>query len=264
MTGQHSEGARDAGEQFLEASERSLAELIRKLRRWLVVAVTISIVVAVLGVGLSYAIQSLRDAQEQTDALLQANTATIDELRKTNEELAAQGKDTVPVPNTPSNPESVDPDAIAALAAAKVLAQIPTPRDGRTPTSAELAPLVATAVASYLAANPPPPGEDGQTPSVEQITTVTAAVVAAYFAANPPPAGVQGEPGEQGPQGEPGTPGPPPTAEEIQAAVNAWIAANPPPYCPAGYSATPASVLTLDGPREGIFCFLDSPTPLED
>lgn len=255
MTTQHSEGARDAGKAYLAASERSLAELIRKLRKWLVVAVAISIVVALLGVAGTFVVNNLREDQARTDSLLQTNTSAIEELRRTNAELIAQGKTPVPVPSTPTEPESVDVEAIAALITAKVLAQIPAPEPGHTPTAAELAPLVATAVASYLAANPPPAGQDGVTPSIEQLTTITASVVATYLEANPPPAG---EKGDQGDPGEPGEPGRPPTAEEIQTAVDAWIAANPPPYCPAGYTAAPASVLTTEGPREGVFCFLDS------
>ncbi|WP_223166461.1 hypothetical protein [Nonomuraea sp. SYSU D8015] len=114
---------------------------------------------------------------------------------------------------------------------------------GRPPTSAE----ISAAVAAYLRQNPP---SSGRAPSKAEI----AAAVSAYLRENPPPAGPRGEKGEPGetvtgppgPAGEPGKdgvdgkdstvpgpkgdPGPPPSAEQISAAVEAWLQANP-IYC---------------------------------
>lgn len=200
------------------------------------------------------------------DKAIQQTNDTLDQLDETNDQLAAQGKPTVPVPDTPSNPEVVDPDAIASLAAAQVLSQLPAEQIVDT---ASLAPLVAQIVASYVAENPPP---SGQGPSLDELTALTSQMIADYIAANPPPPGApgadgadgaagqngsdgqDGAPGADGQPGEKGDPGRPPTAEEIQAAVDAWMADNPPPYCPASYVASPATVLTVTGPQDAVLC----------
>lgn len=266
MTEEHTKVIRSLEAQN-QAQIKSMAVLIRKLNRrnWraILVVALISVAAITMSVFLGGVVAGWRAEQQQVEAALESTSDIIAELKATNEELKAQGKDTVPVPSTTDDPEAVDMDALAALTAAKVLAQLPPPVPGpagHTPTAEELAPLIAIQVASYVAANPP---ADGQTPSIEELTAITIAVVADYFTANPPEPGPKGDKGDQGDPGQQGEPGRPPTAEEIRAQVDAWIAEHPPPYCPAGYSATPASVLTLDGPREGVFCFLD-PTPPEE
>lgn len=90
----------------------------------------------------------------------------------------------------------------------------PEGRQGPGPSDAQ----VASAVAAYLAANPPQPG---RTPTEAEVASATAA----YLAANPPAAGPQGPQGDQGPG---------PTDEQVAAAVTAWLAAHPPPYCAPG------------------------------
>lgn len=74
------------------------------------------------------------------------------------------------------------------------------------------------------------------------------------------PRGEQGEPGEPGatgspgPSGERGEPGRPPTAEEIGAAVEAFIAEQGLPMCPDGYETEELDVLTTSGTRDSILC----------
>lgn len=73
----------------------------------------------------------------------------------------------------------------------------------------------------------------------------------------------QGEPGERGepgasgspgPPGEKGDPGRPPTAAEIGAAVEAFIAERGLPMCPDGYETQELDVVTTSGTKDSILC----------
>lgn len=74
------------------------------------------------------------------------------------------------------------------------------------------------------------------------------------------PQGERGDPGEPGatgspgPQGEQGEPGRAPTAEEIAAAVEAFVAERGLPMCPDGYQTEELDVVTTSGTRESILC----------
>ena len=144
-----------------------------------------------------------------------------------NDVLAERGQATVPVPTVG---QAQDADVLVAAATARVLAALP---DAQPVTAG----AIALAVADYMTRNPITPAS----PTAGQI----ADAVAAYLIANPPPAGAPGvqgekgdpgEPGAQGPMGIPGETGPPPTAEEIRAALDSYLADNPIPPCPAGTS----------------------------
>jgi hypothetical protein len=80
--------------------------------------------------------------------------------------------------------------------------------------------------------------------------------MASYLAANPPPPGPAGADGKDGTDGQDGEPGRPPTKEEIRTEVEAYVAENPiPPSCPEGYEFTAATLVTVDGPPlESVVC----------
>lgn len=273
-------------QQNRDASQREAKQWARKgvaiLATIMVVALTAAVVVIAIVVGRLVHAETTRQLNDdaQQKAISQTKD-TLDQLKDTNHELAEQGKPTVPIPDTADQPEAVDPNAIASLAAAQVLAQLPAGQ--QTVDTDTLAPLIAQIVDNYLAANPPPAGQNG--PTRDEVYAMTSTILADYLAANPPPAGPSGAPGEPGepgqpgqqgqegepgpkgdtgepgPKGDQGEPGPAPTAEQIQAAVDAWVAANPPPYCPPGYTASPASVLTVNGPQDAVLCIRDQSTP---
>jgi hypothetical protein len=142
-------------------------------------------------------------------------------------------------------------DAQVYAAVADYLAAHPVTADG--PSSAQ----IAAAVAAYLSDYPP-----GPTP--EQVS----AAVAAYLTEHPPAAGADGADGTNGVDGSPGPTGPagptgpqgeagpPPSAEEVAAAVEAFMRDNPlPARCPDGYEFTAATLVTLSGPPlESVVC----------
>lgn len=88
-----------------------------------------------------------------------------------------------------------------------------------------------SAMAAYLAENPPPPGPAG-------------------------PAGADGADGADGQDGAQGEPGPPPTAEEIRAQIEAYIAEHGLPLCPPEAPLGPITPLTTDGPVEILACIV--------
>lgn len=88
-----------------------------------------------------------------------------------------------------------------------------------------------TAMAAYLADNPPPPGPAG-------------------------PAGADGEDGADGQDGAQGEPGPPPTAEEIRAQIEAYIAEHGLPLCPPEAPLGPVTVVTTEGPVKILTCIV--------
>lgn len=150
-----------------------------------------------------------RIASEQRDAEESRKTAeSLASLQDSNAQLMARGQAPVVAP-PPSAPDS---DTLVAATTARVLAALP-----QSPDMAAIAQMVAAAVSAQ------PTG-----PSSAQLSTA----LADYFRVNPPPAGPAGSTGATGAMGAPGErgePGRPPTAEEIQDAVNAYLAQNPPP-----------------------------------
>lgn len=121
-------------------------------------------------------------------------------------------------------------DEIADLIAAEYARNPPSDgedgEDGRTPTAAEIRPIVVEAVNAHLAATPPPPGEPGQ----DGQDGATG------------PRGEQGPQGEQGLQGERGEPGP---------------TGPPGPACPEGWHLEERSVLT-PRPETWLVCVQDT------
>jgi len=128
---------------------------------------------------------------------------------------------------------------------------------GRAPTQAE----ISAAVSAFLRANPPTPGRP---PTMSEILTA----VTQYLRENPPPAGPAGEPGQNGADGQDGAPGqdgqdgqdgepgPPPTAEQIRAAVDEYLLANP-LNCPSGFHFETHQILTGGGPQSAALCIED-------
>lgn len=161
-----------------------------------------------------------------------------------NAELLQRGQATVPVPPVGV---ATDADVLVSAATARVLAALP---DAQPVTAG----AIAAAVADYVTRNPITPAS----PTAGQI----ADSVAAFLIANPPAAGTDGidgedgERGERGEKGETGEPGRPPTADEIRAALDSFIADNPIPPCPSG-TALQQVRFGVTGP-DGLACvFVD-------
>lgn len=163
-----------------------------------------------------------------------ATDQAIEQLKSSNEQLAARGQAPVATPG----PTSSASDALVAATTARVLAAIPA-----SPTTAQIGQMIALAVAAT-----PPAG-----PTATQLS----AAIAAYFAANPPPIGERGPQGDQGPQG---LPGPGPTADQIEAAVDAFLTANPPPAGPKGDQGIPGPACPPGTHLEAVTFGLTGPT----
>jgi len=150
-------------------------------------------------------------SDQRAEADRQRTAENIASLQDANRQLTERGQAPVAAPA----PGDTDQAALVAATTAQVLAAMP-----KYPTLQDLAPVIAAVVASQ------PMG-----PTMAQLSTA----VADYLRANPAPRGEQGQAGDQGPKGETGDPGRPPTADEIRAAVDAELAANPEKYRgPAG------------------------------
>lgn len=194
-----------------------------------IVSALVAVLIAVpLSIGGSAARARQEVRTETLEAQQEANRdradAAYNAAQEANAELARRGQEPVSVPKPTG--EGTDQETLVAATVAGTLAQLP--ERTRPPTAAE----VGDAVASYMAANPVP----GVTP--QQVSQA----VAAYLRENPPPpgpagptgaTGPEGPQGEQGPKGEKGDPAPPPTAEEIQAAVEQVLTENPNMLCTA-------------------------------
>lgn len=178
--------------------------------------------------------QATRAASDELRALV-ASTAA--QGRAASDELARRGQEPVPIPQPGTVPDS---EVLVQSATARVLASLPP----QGPTASQ----VAGAVAGYMAANPiTPPG-----PTARQV----ADAVAVYLQSNPAPrgetgaqgpkgeAGMDGQAGRDGADGEPGPKGDkgdPPTAAEIQAALDGYL---PQGLCPTGTSFSGREVMT--------------------
>jgi hypothetical protein len=203
------------------------------------------VAVLVLIGGLLYAV-ILQDARVDAlyDALATEQQATEDRgetpVAPEPDELIEDPDAEIPAgPPGPAGPGPTDEQVYDAVAA--YLADHPVTAEG--PSSAE----IAAAVAEHLRDHPP-----GPTP--EQVS----AALVAYLTEHPPEPGADGQdgvdgapgpPGPAGPEGPPGDRGPPPTAEEVAAAVQAYMEEHPLPDCRVdGFTYTTLTVVTLDGP----------------
>jgi hypothetical protein len=225
-------------------------------RRRIIFAIAVLFLGLVGGVGGSLALSWSR--ADEAEAVADEAEAERDEAVAAIEDLCAQvkllGRTCVEDPSEfqgaegPEGPPGPGPtDAQVYEAVADYLAAHPVTADG--PSSAE----IAAAVAEYLRDYPP-----GPTP--EQVS----AAVMEYLTANPPAPGADGEdgadgspgpPGPAGPEGPQGEPGPPPSAEEVAAAVEAYLEENPiPPCTDPAFEYTLVTVLTTGLPVEILVC----------
>lgn len=205
------------------------------------VAMATSLIVAAFAIGgqseagqrASRNFQIAQAAQSTASAAAGQASAAVSAAQEANRRLKAAGKPTVPVPTitVSSSPPVVTTEGLSdeqllavqsliasALAryqpsmspaqiqqvAAAAAALVPKPKDGHTPTAAELQPLAAAALIAFCA--------DGKCTGKP---------------GSPGSPGPSGSPGQAGPSGAPGERGPGPTDEQVQAAVVAGIAA----YC---------------------------------
>ncbi|SEB43682.1 hypothetical protein SAMN04489727_1734 [Amycolatopsis tolypomycina] len=197
-----------------------------------------------------WAVSGLSDQQAATDAAVSVLSTQAREAKasgdKANQQLAARGQATVPIPQPG---QAADTEVIVSAATARVLASLPNLH----PTAAELG----QAVARYVAANPiQAPG-----PTPLQISTA----LAGYLATNPPPPGPKGETGqtgepgkdgEQGPKGDKGDRGEDghtPTTEEIQQAFADYLRDHPDALCPRGGTFAQLTVRTEDGGTADVY-----------
>lgn len=238
----------------------------RPVPRWLVVAIcALGVLAVVVGLVLTFRTGEVEDQAEQLPVVAGQRDTAVEQVRDLGREVVAacaqgkvvqdpQGRDlcqrAADVQATPApdpvrvqgdrgpgpTPEQIEAAVVSYCAARAECA-------GRAPTTAE----VAAAVAEHLTANPPDPGRP---PTAAEI----AEQVAIWFANNPV------RDGRDGADGRDGDRGPGPTAEEIQAAVDAHLAANPPPRGPAGPTCVEdthlETVQFADG-RFGLACVLD-------
>lgn len=198
------------------------------------VAVAVGLVFAAVAIGIAVPAslqvtratarqETINIAQEKTDQENRAKAeAAYQAAMAANAELQRRGQEPVPVPPPGTTASGVDTTTPAVVA--QVLASLPNV--GRAPTDSELG----EALAKYMALHPSPG------PSAAAV----ASGVADYLAANPPPAGPPGSPGEVGSPGEKGDPGDKgdkgdkgdtPTADEIMVAFTGAVTANPDLLC---------------------------------
>lgn len=196
--------------------------------------------------------RSVQNASAAARALAQASTAVDqgkanqDGLKEANRRLAELGKPTVPVPTitiTPEPPPIVQVDGLNASQAAAVrtiiasellryrptltkaeadsiaksaAALVPKPADGKTPTAAQLQPMVQAALLGFCAngrcdGKVGAAGKNAPAPTDAQLRPLIISALASYCAALPSGtcAGSQGEPGRPGADSTvPGPPGP--------------------------------------------------------
>lgn len=201
-----------------------MVEHVRRIRRNAGV-VALSVVFIVLAV---FVVSAVNDLKRDNQALRQDSQS----LRRDGLALADQvrGLGATPVV-TPQ------PGATGATGA--------TGKRGVGPTQAQ----VAAAVSEYLRAHPPP---RGRAPTMAELLTA----VTGYLQEHPPaagPSGAAGQDGTNGRDGVDGKDGPPPTAEQIRAAVEEYLAAHP-LACPNGYHLEETTVVTATGPQPAAVC----------
>lgn len=200
--------------------------------------VVILAVVAMLCTALGWALAQLAADREAEATRAENAVVTAEQLcqqvRQLGQQCVADPDELRGDPGEPGEPGPPPSDA-------QVYAAVSTWFQANGTTEVDPGSL-ATAVASYFAANPI---------TSEQLLDA----VDVYLTEHPPEPGPAGSPGPQGETGPAGETGPPPTAEEITAALEAWLAEHPLPLCPTGYTPEPQQLLTLDGGTvEAIIC----------
>lgn len=231
------------------AAETAAAEArsVVMTRYWPRLVVAMAAVSLAVSLFVVWAVSGLSDQQAATDAAVSVLGTQAREAKasgdKANEQLAARGQATVPIPQPG---QAADTEVIVSSATARVLASLPNLH----PTAGELG----QAVARYVSSNPiQAPG-----PTPLQISTA----LAGYLATNPPPtgpkgeAGQTGERGEEGPKGEKGDRGEDghtPTTEEIQQAFADYLRDHPDALCPKGGVFAQLTVRTEDGGTADVY-----------
>lgn len=144
-------------------------------------------------------------------------------------------------------------DQVRGLGATPVVTPQPGAVGARGPAGSAGQPVtqaqVAAAVSAYLRAHPPP---RGRPPTMAELLTA----VTGYLQEHPPaagPSGAAGQDGTNGRDGVDGKDGPPPTAEQIRAAVEEYLAAHP-LNCPSGYHIEERQIVTDTGPEPAAVC----------
>lgn len=164
----------------------------------------------------SEAVSGLTTANQQIDGLKKS----VDEA---NRRLSAAGKPTVPVPTvSPVTPPQL-PDGLTSAQTAEVRSIVVTELAQQKVT---LSPAEVTQIARAAAALVPKP-KDGVTPTTAQLQAIAAAAVDVYCADGR----CVGKPGEQGKPGDtvtgaPGKDAPPVTDEQLAARVAAYCASD--------------------------------------
>lgn len=207
-------------------------------KRWLdAAAISVGVVVSLL---LGWVLYSIQVQHERVDVLAQALA---------DEQAAAEDRGETPVAPPPDEliedpdaeyPPPPGPTDEQVLAAVQDYFREHPVEDGKDASPA----AIAVAVINYLTEHPPEPGEPGPAPTAEQIS----AAVADYLAANPPPSGPPGADGEDGKDAEPLT------SAEIQAELDAYLAAHPIEMCDPGWEAAVITVLTTGPPTDITTC----------
>jgi hypothetical protein len=248
----------------------------RPWRRILPVAVIACAVLATVALLQSRGLEkrattALATQDTRIDALATALTVEQSAARQEGRPPAAPPPESIirspGVIDVPRPAPTVDMDAIVNA----VLARIPTPKDGHTPTVEELARQIVgycadhgcppveqvnAAVAAQLAAHPPPAGPVGPTGSPG------AAGAGCDPGLNPDCRGPQGDRGEKGDKGDQGEPGHTPTADELDDAVRRVLASMNVVTCEDGVVETqPAPPPNLDGTTWRVCVLNPTPTP---
>lgn len=160
--------------------------------------------------------------EPQVQVLTENQSRIRSGLDEANRRLIANGKPPVPVPTTaPTTPlPQVDEFTAEEAAAVRVIVADQISRQKVTITQAEI-----TQIARIAAALVPKP-KDGSTPTAAQLQPIVTATLAAYCV-DDKCVGAPGVAGPQGAQGERGEQGPKVTDEELLAAATTSLAA----YC---------------------------------
>jgi type II secretory pathway pseudopilin PulG len=217
----------------------------RRIGDWIVV-----VAVALVGIALTLTFvraeqqsDAMAEQSEQIDALYGALEAEQEAAVNNGETPVAPAPDELIDDPDAERPAPVGPSDEQVLAAVQAYFRENPVQDGEDASPA----AIAAAVINYLTENPPVPGEPGPAPTADQISNA----VASHLAANPPPAGPPGTNGTNGVDGEDGHT---PTSAEIQAELDAYLDAHPIEMCDPGWEAGVLTVLTTGPPTEITTC----------
>lgn len=211
--------------------ERVVADHMRERRRTGIIWLAVALVLA-MTLGTAYRIDHRADATDeklgasnkQVDTLTgqvevngQIARSAKDAADEANRRLAAAGKPTVPVPTvTPVGPASPSP-ATLTVDEVRALVALELSHQKITITQAEISQI------ARIAAQLVPKPADGKTPTAAQIQPIVTATLAAYCTGDK----CVGRVGPMGPRGEKGDPAPKVTDEELLKAAQQALAA----YC---------------------------------